>query len=647
MTKRLIYTVFCGILMGSLSMAQDAKLKKAEDKFEDYAYSNAIDAYEQLVEKGYTDEEIYKNLGDANYQNAQYDAAADWYSRLFKLEGIQVDSDYMYRYAQTLKSMKEYEASDAWMQKFEAAKASDQRAKKFAQNKDYLEQIEAQSGRYDVKTLSINSAQSDFAPSFRGDQLVFSTARDSGFATKRIHQWNNGAFLNLYSASPSESGEYNSSSKLASVLNKKTHESSTAFTKDGTTVYFTRNNSNNGNFSRDDEGVSRLKIYRAKLDGTVWKDIVELPFNGDDYSTAHPTLNADESKLYFASDMVGSLGLSDIFVVDLYEDGSIGVPKNLGNTINTEGRETFPFVTAGNTLYFASDGHPGLGGLDIFATKIDDLDNLFIVNVGKPVNSEQDDFSFIINEETKKGFFASNRSGGMGSDDIYGFTENEEINLVCTTSVSGVVLDQDTGNPLGSAMVAIFNTNNELIAETTSEADGSFMLLGDCRDGNYTVVASKEDYNKGDKMFAVVSGNDTQGVEVVLGKTIKQAPVGTDLIAFLGLKPIYFDLDKADIRPDASRTMTEVIRYMKQFPELKVQVRSHTDAKASDSYNMRLSKRRAKNTVAYLLANGISEARISGEGFGETQLTNDCNTRESCEDERHQENRRSMFVVTN
>ncbi len=645
MTKQLIYSTLSFLLLFSISFAQDAKIKKAENKFDDYAYTNAIDAYEQLVEKGYGDEEIFKNLGDANYKNARYDAAADWYSRLFKLEDVQVDTDYMYRYAQTLKSMKEYEASDTWMQKFEAAKASDRRAKKFKENQDYLDKIEAQSGRYDVKTLSINSSQSDFAPSFNGEQLVFSTARDSGFASKRIHQWNNGAFLNLYTSDPSESGDYNSSSKLASAINKKTHESSTAFTKDGTTVYFTRNNSNNGNFSRDEEGVSRLKIFRAKLDDGVWKDIIELPFNGDDYSAAHPTLNADETKLYFASDMVGSIGQSDIFVVDLNDDGSIGVPKNLGNTINTEGRETFPHLTPSNTLYFASDGHPGLGGLDVFATKIDNLDNLFIVNVGKPVNSEQDDFSFIINESTKKGFFASNRDGGMGSDDIYRFIENEEINLVCSTSVTGVVLDQETGNPLSDALVVIFDSKNELVAETKSSADGSFMLQGDCRDGDYTVVASKEEYNKGDKMFAVVSGNDTEDVRVGLEKTIKRATPGTDLIAFLNLNPIYFDLDKADIRPDASRTMTQVIQYMKQFPDIKVQVRSHTDAKASDSYNMRLSKRRAKNTVAYLLANGIDEGRISGEGFGETQLTNECNTRESCEDGRHQKNRRSIFVV--
>ncbi|WP_430905876.1 OmpA family protein [Maribacter sp. 2-571] len=643
--KTVISSILCTLFAIAICNAQDKKVEKAGDKFDSFAYAGAIDDYESLVEKGYTDEQIFKNLGDANYKNADYDVAADWYSRLFKLEGITVDPDYMYRYAQSLKSNEEYEAARAWMQKYEEAKASDRRAKVSKANPDYLEKIKARSGRYEVKSLSVNSPQSDFAPSFDGDNLVFSTARDSGITSKRVHLWNNSAFLNLYSATPDASGEYTNASKLSNALNKKTHESSTAFTKDGTTVYFTRNNSNNGRFSRDDAGVSRLKIYRANLDNGNWTNIIELPFNDDSYSAAHPTLSPDESKLYFASDMLGSVGQSDIFVVDLHSDGSIGVPKNLGNEINTEGRETFPYVTDENVLYFASDGHPGLGGLDVFATSIKDLDNLYIINVGKPINSEEDDFSFIINEETKKGFFASNREGGQGGDDIYAFTENDPIDLVCHTMVKGTVTDDETGNPMGNAKVAIFNRNAELVSETLSNADGSFMLEGDCKDGSYKVVATKEEYNDGDTAFEVVGANNTEDVEVRLKKTIKQADEGTDLIAFLKLEPVYFDLDKADIRPDASRTMTAVIEYMNTFPDIKVQVQSHTDAKASTGYNSGLSKRRAKNTVAYLIANGIDASRVSGEGFGESQLTNECNTRESCPDERHQENRRSEFIV--
>jgi len=639
MNKKLKYILFGSLLACTLVTAQDKQTEKAKKSFENYSYAPAIVSYEELVDKGYSEEDIFKNLGDANYQNANYSEAANWYSKLFAIEGATADPDYMYRYAQSLKSTKEYEASNVWLQKYQAAKEADIRAMKIAGNPDYLKKIEKNSGRYDIKSLNLNSPDSDFAPSFKGEQLVFSTARDSGTVTRNIHTWNNKPFTNLYAATAS-GDDFGPATKLSS-LNKKTHETSAVFTKDGSTVYFTRNNSENGNFARDEAGVSRLKIYRANLKDGVWSNITELPFNAD----SHSALSPDERKLYFASDMEGTIGASDIFVVDINDDGSIGTPKNLGNTINTEARETFPFVTASNVLYFASDGHPGLGGLDVFATKIDDMENLYIVNVGKPVNTEQDDFSFIINDETKKGYFASNRDGGQGSDDIYGFTETEEIDLTCNTLVEGIVKDKETGEPLSGANVAIFNSANELVAETVADTSGAFQLEGDCRDGDYKLVASKDEYNNGDKLFTVVSANDTSGVEIALEKTVKRAPVGTDLVQFLSLDPVYFDLDKADIRPDASATLLKIIEYMNFYPDIKIQVQSHTDVKAGESYNLRLSQKRAENTVTYLISNRMDASRLSGEGFGKTRLANDCSTVEKCTDEEHEKNRRSEFVV--
>ncbi|WP_273566275.1 OmpA family protein [Maribacter halichondriae] len=594
--------------------------------------------------KGYSDKEVFENLGNANYLNANYDEASIWYEKLLQTDG-EIDTEYMYRYAQSLKSMGNYAKSAEWMKKFEAATENDLRASKYLNNSDYLEKIREQSGRYDFKNLGINSAASDFAPSFNDDQIVFSTARDSGIVARIIHKWNNRSFLNLYTAQVSEEGELINATRLSGILNKKTHESSTAFTKDGSTVYFTRNNSDNGSFSRDEEGVSRLKIYRATMNNGVWSDIFELPFNGDSYSVAHPALSADDSKLYFASDMEGTLGESDLFVVDINSDGNFGTPVNLGNKINTEARETFPYVTESDVLYFASDGHPGLGGLDVFATKIGNEDDIYVVNVGGPVNSEEDDFSFIVNESSKTGYFASNREGGLGNDDIYSFIEKEPIDLICNTTVDGIVKDQETGYPLSGAKVTILNDQKEIVAETISANDGSFTLDGDCKDGSYTITAIKEDYNDGNEIFTIVNANDSSGIEVELEKTIRRAPVGSDLVKFLNLEPVYFDLDKSAIRPDAEVTLNKVIEYMGIFNDIKVEVQSHTDAKAGKRYNDRLSNRRAKETVKYLVDRGIEETRITGKGFGETQLTNDCTTRESCPDEKHQENRRSEFIV--
>ncbi|WP_209404577.1 OmpA family protein [Pseudozobellia sp. WGM2] len=640
-------TILLGItLITSLTAySQSKKVEKAESEFDKYAYQSAIESYEDLVADGFNDEEIFKNLGNANYLNAQYEEASSWYSKLFMIENAEIETEYMYRYAQSLKSTGEYTAADTWMKKFDSAQGDDVRAKKFANQQDYLNKIENLSGRYDIQNISINSPESDFAPSLFGKNLVFSTARDTGTTSRNIHEWTNRSFLNLYRAGINDNGTFSSASKLPKTMNKKTHESSTSFTKDGSVVYFTRNNSQNGKFARDEKGVSRLKIYRADIDGEEWTNIQELPFNSDSYSTAHPSLSADETKLYFASDMEGSIGASDIFVVDINGDGTYGSPKNMGDIINTEARETFPFISQNNVLYFASDGHPGLGGLDIFAVQVENDETSEVLNIGKPVNSEQDDFSFIINENSGIGFFASNRAGGQGGDDIYSLQENVPLDFSCSTVVSGTIKGEDGFNALSDARVSIMNSKNEVVATTTSDENGNFTLDGNCEDGEYKLIASKSDYDDVEKMFATVNSGDINDIKIVLKKSIKQAPKGTNLIVFLNLRPIYFDLDKDIIRPDASDTMQKVIDYMKQFATVKVQVQSHTDSKASTAYNKNLSERRAKNTVTYLVANGIEESRITGKGFGESQLTNDCKSRESCPDERHQENRRSEFIV--
>ncbi|MDO6518388.1 OmpA family protein [Zobellia uliginosa] len=637
--------IFCGLaLMAMVARAQEKKIRKADTKFTNYSYASAIRSYEGLVADGHTEEEIFKNLGNANYYNANYDEASNWYAQLFQLGITDIDPEYMYRYAQTLKSLKKYDASDVWMNKFRRARSNDQRALAFGNNEDYLERIEANSGRYELKNLGLNSKVSDFAPTFYGNDLVFSTARDRGLISKNIHRWNDGAFLNLYRATGDDQGNFTALDKLDRKLNKKTHESSTAFTKDGKTMYFTRNNSNNGKFSRDGEGVSRLKIYRATLVDGEWGNIVELPFNGDSYSVAHPTLNKDETKLYFASDMPGTAGESDIFSVEINEDGTFGTPQNLGPQINTEARETFPFVTGSDILYFSSDGHPGLGGLDIFATDLKN-DSGRVINVGRPVNGEEDDFSYIVDEGTKKGYFASNREGGQGNDDIYGFVEREALDFSCHTNITGVVKDEETGALLADAIIKVYDTKKDLVASSQTDANGTFAAKGDCTDGKYRVVASKTDYDEGDKIFTTVNAKDATGIEVVLARTDKSAPVGTDLAKYLNIEPIYFDFDKYFIREDARISLDKVLAYLNEYPNVKIQVGSHTDSRANDNYNLRLSANRAKSTADYLIAQGIPESRISFEGFGETQLTNDCSNGAPCTKAQHQMNRRSEFIV--
>jgi len=645
MRNKLIGLCLAAIFTIFSANAQNRKIEKANKSFADYNFYKAVSQYEALVENGTTSPEIYQNLGDANYFNANYEEAAKWYEMLSDIGDDAIDKERMYRYAVSLRTIKKYDESDAWIAKLNAAKIGDQRGRNFSQNKDYLKKIAERSGGYTIDSLDINSPESDFSPSFHNDKIVFSTARDTSIGSKNVHNWNKKEFLNLYTATPTGEGDFTNVGPFSGKLNSKLHESSTAFTKDGNTVYFTRNNGIEGKrFKRDKDGVSRLQIYRATLKNGRWGNLESMPFNADDHSVAHPTLNKAENKLYFSSDMPGTMGQSDIWVAEIRKNGSLGTPVNLGPEINTESKETFPFITENDILYFASDGHPGLGGMDIFATDVKNLENSTIVNLGEPINSISDDFSLIINNDTKQGYFASNRVNGKGSDDIYTFLELKPLDFECTKDIAGIVKDKSTGTTISNASVIVYNDKSEKVSETISKNDGSFTLEGKCNEGNYLVVGEKEAFEKGTVNFENKNGEPVEQI-VVLLSTIEEAPKGTDLAKYLKLEPIYFDFDKSFIRADAKPILAKVINYMQTYPSAKIEVRSHTDSRAPKSYNVALSDRRAKSTVAYIVKQGISKSRISGSGFGESQLTNRCADGAACSKEEHQQNRRSEFIV--
>lgn len=639
-----IYTL---LFTFSAVTGQEKKVQRVTDNFNNYAYAEAIESYESLLKQGYTDQEIFKNLGNANYFNANYKDAAKWYGKLFDLENQEQDPEYIYRYAQSLKSIEDYAESDKWMKKLEIAEENDSRLLKYNRNDKYLERIKENSGRYIIKNLGINSSASDFAPSLNGNQLIFSTARDSGFFSKRVHNWNNKSFLNLYSADISENGELSNINKLDGLLNKKTHESSTAFTKDGNTMYFTRNNSKNGKFSRDDKGVSRLKIFRARLKNGEWSNIEELPFNSKNYSVAHPALNADESKLYFASDMEGSLGASDIFVVEINADGSFGSPKNIGPGVNTESRETFPFITESNILYFASDGHPGLGGLDIFATDLADAESRKTVNLGSPINTPEDDFSLIFNEETKTGYFASNRKDGKGDDDIYSFKETEELKFEFESTLDGIVKNLENGNVLPNAMVQIQNKDGNIIASAKADEKGYFNIPFKSTSQELSTVITLSDYEVGGESFT--PNKDGVTIEFLLAPIANKVALGEDVGKYLNMPMIYFDFDKSNIRPDAQLELDKIVAFMNEYPEVNIEIGSHTDSRGNDYYNLGLSEKRAQATRNYIMDMGIDASRLSAKGYGETQLINNCgNTAEKsleCGKAQHELNRRSEFII--
>jgi outer membrane protein OmpA-like peptidoglycan-associated protein/tetratricopeptide (TPR) repeat protein len=640
--KNLLYSLLLSAFFAQ-GYAQKATVAKADKNYDRYAYVDAIDNYEKVAEKGYQDEKMFQKLGNAYYFRAELPQALKWYDQLFALYPNQ-EPEYFYRYSQTLKATGDYTKADQMLEQFNAKTSNDKRGLLFKENKNYLEEIKANSGRFQVVDAGVNSEFSDYGSAFLGDKLVFASARDTGGVSKKVFKWTNKSFTNLYASEMKPDGEMGTPEKFERKINSKFNESTPVFTQDGKTMYFTRNNYLEGKRGRDVNKNTLLKLYKATIDNEgQWNNVTELSFSSNEYSVAHPALSRDEKTLYFASDMPGSYGQSDLFKVKINDDGTFGSPENLGPEVNTEGRETFPFISNENELYFASDGRPGLGGLDVFVAKIE-VDNSFygIQNVGEPINSNQDDFAFFINSKNRNGFFTSNREGGKGYDDIYRFVENKKLS--CEQTLSGVVTDFDSKEILANSKMSLFDSNFKLVQVTETDVQGHYSFAVDCGK-TYFVRAEREEYQtkEGSVKTKMYSGN--KDYPIVLERRIKPIAVGTDLAKTLDIPIIYFDLDKSSIRKDASYELAKVMTVMQQYPEMKIAIRSHTDSRQTVKYNEKLSEKRAQSTVAWLVKNGINSVRLIGKGFGESQLVNHCADGVKCSEEEHQANRRSEFII--
>ncbi|WP_374402133.1 OmpA family protein [Flavobacterium sp.] len=629
-----LYTLVFVLSITIGAFAQGSKLNKADKKYDKYSYIDAIEIYEKVAEKGYKSVELFEKLGNAYYFNGELDKASKWYGELFALNQ-EVDSEYYFRYAQALKAEGNYEKSNQYMELF-AQKTNDTRAKLFQENKNYLSDIDAVSGKYTMDKTDVNSEFFDYGPSFFGKQIVFTSSRSEGNQYSKIHDWTKQNFTDLFVASIDNEGKLGSVENFSKTVNTKYNESSPVFTKDGKTMYFTRNNYNDGKKRKSDDKVIMEKIYKAELVNGEWTNIKEVPFSNDNYKTAHPALSPDEKTMYFASDMPGSFGNSDLYKVSIDSNGKFGTPENLGPTINTEGRETFPFVDADNNLFFASDGHPGLGGLDIFEAKANGNSFEKPVNVGKPLNSPMDDFGYVTNKDGL-GFFSSNRDEGSGFDDIYTFT-------VCTHTLSGLITDIDTKEILPNAKVILFDDKMNKISETISSDKGVYSFKIECNK-KYYVRASKEEYETTEKSFGPVTKTGESKLDIELKRNIFPVEVGTDLAKILDVSIIYFDLDKWNIRPDAAEDLEKIIAVMNQYPNMTIDIRSHTDSRQTHKYNELLSDRRAKSTLEFIVKNGINRNRLTAKGYGETQLVNNCSNDVPCSEAEHQKNRRSEFIV--
>lgn len=638
---KLNFTYLILFFVCQLSIAQT---KVADNFFRDFNYDNAAELYKEALKKEDSTEHILSRLGDCYFNISKVKEAAFWYKKAID-KYPNINSDYVYKYIQTLRAQKKYEEAIEFVKIFNKNNKKDRRIKDIEKfNLDTYSELSSTEKVYvEIENLPLNTKYSDFGSFEKDNKLYFYSTwvKDSITNEKELYELNNEPYLNIFESEitiENNKKVFSNAAKLNSEINTKNdHEGLVTITNDGNTMYFTRNNVNKKEKRRyNKSGSSNLKLYKATKVDNTWTNIEELPFNNENFDFTAPTLTPDNKTLIFSSNMDSGYGQTDLYKVAINDDGTFGEPINLGPKINTEGNEKFPFVAKDSTLYFSSDANINLGLLDIFESNILKTNtDIEVKNLGAPFNSSFDDFCYFIDTETNTGYFSSNREGGQGGDDIYAFGK-----LKCEQIVKGLIRDELTNDLLSKATVSLINIDGKILERYQTKEDGYYEFKIDC-EKTYTILAEKPIYRPDNIEFETSTINQE---ETEIDLSLKPLIIDNEIV----INPIFFDFDKSNIRPDAAYELENIVAVMREHPKMVIKIESHTDSRGNDSYNMKLSDRRAKSTRDYLFSRGIAKDRIqSAIGYGESQILNRCKNGVKCTDEEHEENRRSKFIITN
>jgi len=724
MKNKSLLLILC--VLSSALMAQEGKAKK---HYDGYSYTRAIEKYEAIEVKT---EDVHRKLATSYNKIGNTKKAEYYYMHLLTMKEAQPED--MYNYAAVLRSNGKYHESEVWMEKYNKLVPHDSRGEQHINQSGTYNQLKKDEGKYSIKHLSINSEQEDFGAAYYINKIVFSSSREGITAVTRRWNWNQLPFLDLYEASLNDDGELSNLTVFDDKVNAKFHDGPAVFSVDGKYMLLSRNNN-----EKSDDGTVNLKLSFSTFENEQWTEPEPFPFNSNNYSVGHPALSNDGSVMYFASDMPGGHGGVDIYKVMRDESDNWGKPVNMGKKINTEGDEMFPFIHDEGYLFFASNGHVGLGGLDVFMAQVKGKSISEVNNLGYPINDKQDDFAFIINPDLTSGFFSSNREGGMGDDDLYSFKvlkpfSNKKI-------IKGEVKDQG-GKVLPNAVISLYDNTGKIIDSVKADNKGQYSFTATA-DNDYNLKGTKVKYFPNEKaastktdeeevivnleleidpgisLFCLVTDKETKkalsGVQVTLTNNMEGASkmyetgqtgsftkplngsklkdrisfnlklemegymsktltynklldkegqydvhteldlsmdkidVGMDLATIIDIQPIYFDLGKYAIRPDAALELDKIIAVMNDNPKMEVELGSHTDCRGSAASNEKLSDKRANSSAAYIKGKITSPDRISGKGYGETLIINKCEcegaTKVNCSEAEHQENRRTEFKI--
>ncbi len=699
------------------SLYTSYRINRADKAYDNMAYKKAIDRYQSMYNKQTLPDSVKGQLAIAYFKVSETSKAEEVFATIPEEN---LNDEELFLYAQTLKYNGKYNQADGLIERFHNINASDSRGVKQLNATPEIEKILSEE-RYLIEELDINSTQSDFSPFVMEDKLYFTSARDIDYIVKRDYAWKETPYLNVFNAKIKEEGAFSNPNLFSGDMRSMYHDGPVCFNEAGDEMFITRN-SFHSMLKKGKDGYNNLRILYSKkmIDGS-WTKPEELPFNDPSFSCGHAFLTKDGQKMYFTSDRPGGYGGADIYYVLRSEQGW-GEPINLGSEINTEGEEMFPFVDDKGQLYFASNGHLGVGGLDLFiASKVNEAYR--VKNMGYPINTAKDDFSIFIMDDGINGYFASNREGGKGDDDIYRFKVLKEVAF--KLPLNGRLVDQKTKQIIANTPVELRGPEGTVLANLVADAQGMIYTELD-EHASITAIVNAEDYFPYMETLQMVTGTTEFELALVpkpyygiygsvfllpdmtpisdvslkieakngaedlaatneegafktkllpdtdydivftkkqfFTKRVKYSTLGRDtgyvnLNEFMELEleeakvgksieiQVLYDLGKWNIREDAAVELDDMIQFLNDNPNIKIELSSHTDARGSRSSNQSLSQKRAESAVNYMVENGISKERMQAKGYGETRLKNKCADGVKCSEEEHQANRRTEVTI--
>lgn len=734
MKKTIVIIVVVVLGLGNNIYAQFGNFRMGTRLYNDLAFADAIPYFEDAVQSDPGNTNAIRYLAECYRQTNNKEKMLLYYEKVSVLPDVKPIEKYYY--GQALMQNGKYQEAKPWLEAYTA----DERGKVQSSGIVNLPAFFRDSANFVVESYSVvNSSSSEFGPAIFGSTLMFSSNRYRLDALSNRHSWTGKDFYSVYLWE----GEKSSVVNFNGNVQTKYNDGPVSYDQKNNVLYLTRNQAEKKKVikSADDQIKLRIISFSYNQETKKWSDEKAFPFNNKDYNVAHPAVSPDGAWMVFASDLPGGEGGMDLWICQMV-NGAWADPINLGKGINTKGNEIFPFLSNDNILFFSSDGLEGLGGLDIYFTSLKNGKTAKVNSAGYPINSKVDDFNFIVARTGNIAYFASNREGGNGDDDIYHVTIRKPFRT--SISVSGTTLDAFSKTTIPGTVVVLKGADGKVIAETTTDDDG-FYEFDIEPDLTYTLSGNKSDYSEGTKQFegvlpegvsAIVAdlemyknefglycliknkkdNTPLPGVKVVITDRQNKAPlvtftttesgdfreklndaklndllsynieitkdgflgktfefekkldkpgyvdlneyldvsldpiaVGTDLAKIIDIRPIYFDVSKWNIRPDAAIELDKIVKVMEENPEMVIELGSHTDCRSSASSNMTLSDKRAKASAAYIVSKGIDKKRIYGKGYGETKLVNDCacegNKKSDCDEGRHQQNRRTEFII--